>query len=241
MQIGLYLFVARTWVGFAWKIVVLCTLATAAGLFAETVMGTEISSPLHTYYMVIFIVSAPFFAGAMALTRKLVDLQSELARLAGTDLLTGLANRRRFFQETEWAPLTQGQTGAIILLDVDHFKQINDTYGHDVGDTVLVEVARHLEGAVREDDLVARIGGEEFAVYLPKADPMFVHMIAERLVAGLTTSDDTGVHLKVTLSAGLAWHPPLCTMAELLTLADRALYEAKNAGRACFKESRQAA
>ena len=161
--------------------------------------------------------------------------EQTLQRLATTDALTGLANRRAFAQQLD-AALEQAQDGApgmVIMFDLDHFKRVNDTYGHAAGDKVLVHLAQILRGqALREDDLPARLGGEEFAVLLPHTSADDAVAVAERLRLALEHShidSGEGRTIRVTLSAGLA---PLAGDAEhSLALADAALYQAKNSGR----------
>ncbi|WP_433303747.1 diguanylate cyclase [Actinoplanes sp. CA-030573] len=171
-----------------------------------------------------------------------------LARMAGlvhaqrkaaiTDGLTGLRSRRFFEQalhnETNRATRS-GHPVGMLLLDIDFFKKVNDTYGHDGGDRVLVEVAHRVARLVRPGDLVARYGGEEFAILLPGADAGQACEIAERVRRGIAAAPIavTGSRLhQVTVSIGVAFLPAAGVDASSLVLtADRALYAAKNAGR----------
>ncbi|MGD9773440.1 PAS domain-containing protein [Diaphorobacter sp.] len=162
--------------------------------------------------------------------------EQTLQHLATTDALTGLSNRRAFMARLE-AELEQvaegGAPGMVVMLDLDHFKRINDTYGHAAGDRVLVRLAQILRGqGLRQSDLPGRLGGEEFAVLLPGTTPANALAVAERLRLALEQSgidSGEGHIIRVTLSAGLA---PLAGDAEhSLALADAALYEAKNTGR----------
>jgi diguanylate cyclase (GGDEF)-like protein len=161
-------------------------------------------------------------------------LQADLAEEAAKDPLTGLRNRRRFVDDLATRLATaasSGQPMSLILLDVDHFKAINDTHGHAVGDDVLVEVARVLGTHARAEDLV-RYGGEEFVVLLPRLDADTARARAEvlREACARTTFEVEG--LRVTISAGVATSPDHGTTPdELLLAADRALYEAKEGGR----------
>jgi two-component system, cell cycle response regulator len=123
----------------------------------------------------------------------------------------------------------------MLLLDIDHFKQVNDTFGHDGGDRVLVEVAHRLGQTVRPGDLVARYGGEEFTVLLPSTDRRQAKEIAERVrrgVGAVAIAVGEGQLHRVTISVGVAFLPIGTDDARSLVLyADRALYAAKNAGR----------
>ncbi|MEU4557676.1 GGDEF domain-containing protein [Actinoplanes sp. NPDC023936] len=159
-------------------------------------------------------------------------------RLAAiTDGLTGLRSRR-YFEEAlgnESARAERYQLPlSMLLLDIDHFKSVNDTYGHNGGDRVLVEVTHRLRELIRPGDVVARYGGEEFAVLLPATGPEQAREIAERIRRGvnaapIAVSDSRLV--RVTVSVGVAGMPAVATTAELVLTADRALYAAKNAGR----------
>lgn len=162
--------------------------------------------------------------------------EQTLEHLATTDVLTGLANRRAFMVrlEAELALIEQGGPGGmVIMLDLDHFKRVNDTYGHAAGDKVLVHLARLLGGnALRTKDLAGRVGGEEFAVLLPDTSADNAAAIADRLRLALAESlidSGDGRAIQITLSAGVA--PLSADAASSLARADAALYQAKNSGR----------
>jgi diguanylate cyclase (GGDEF)-like protein len=161
-------------------------------------------------------------------------LQADLAEEAAKDPLTGLRNRRRFVDDLTTRLATAAATGqpmSLVLLDVDHFKAINDTHGHAVGDDVLVGVARALSAHARSEDLV-RYGGEEFIVLLPQLDAATARARAEVLRRACAETAFGVEGLRVTISAGVATSPDHgSTPDELLLAADRALYEAKEGGR----------
>jgi len=164
-------------------------------------------------------------------------LQDELERLARTDPLTGLLNRRRMDElgdrEIERS-LRSSAPLAVMLADVDHFKRINDRYGHAVGDEVLVEMAARLQSNVRGGDLVARWGGEEFCVLLVDTDDEGARLAAERVRRAVAQRpfETSAGPLKVTLSLGVvALDDGPARLSGLLRQADAALYTAKHRGR----------
>jgi diguanylate cyclase (GGDEF)-like protein len=177
-------------------------------------------------------------AELQAAQASLSALNVELERLARTDPLTGLANRRRLLEELdrEWArSVRTGQPLSLLLLDLDHFKRVNDEHGHLVGDKVLETVGGILSALVRPQDLPARFGGEELAVLFTNTDLASATIASERLLEGIRShrhADDLGVSFLVTTSGGLArretWDE---TPRDLLARADHALYQAKAAGR----------
>ncbi|CAM2772849.1 GGDEF domain-containing response regulator [Rariglobus hedericola] len=169
---------------------------------------------------------------------KLGEAMRELRRLATRDALTGLLNRRAFdallAEEVDRARRF-GHPLALIILDLDHFKIVNDTYGHPSGDAVLATAARVLESEVRTIDRVARIGGEEFAVLLMETEAKDAFFVARRLVdvmRGKPMTIGKNTTITVTISAGVAALPRYGeSEAAFLAEADKALYTAKNGGR----------
>ena len=163
--------------------------------------------------------------------------ERQLAFLAEHDPLTGLANRRRFDQQLERHVddcRRYGARGAVLMLDLDHFKQVNDTLGHAVGDELLCDVARVLSRRMRSTDLVARLGGDEFAILLPHGDRKAAELVAadvvERIRAEVRGHDDSRGHVSVSLG-GATVEPMHTSASELLSAADAAMYVAKNSGR----------
>jgi diguanylate cyclase (GGDEF)-like protein len=165
----------------------------------------------------------------------LIAANEQLARQALTDELTGLANRRHGTHElarTVSAAVRHGRPLALVRIDVDHFKTINDTHGHESGDRVLAEVARRLARAMRGGDELARWGGDEFVAILPDTDREGAFRAAVRLRESVAeTAVDVGAtEVAVTVSVGWA-HWSGDTPDDLLARADGALYRAKDAGR----------
>jgi len=168
--------------------------------------------------------------------RTLGDFR-RVASQATTDSLTGLANRWTFDEELalEWRRAERvGDPLALILLDIDNFKTINDTHGHQAGDEVLRKVGEVLAASVRQVDLAARYGGEEFAVIVPETDLGGAIDLAERLREALESEEielQNGTHLSVTASFGAAVKGDLPAGEKLVAAADELLYEAKRAGK----------
>ncbi|MFQ5589543.1 MAG: diguanylate cyclase [Phycisphaerae bacterium] len=178
------------------------------------------------------------FNAEMALAHsKLHDANEKLRHMATTDELTGLTNRRASMQRLaeHWMSASRHSDAlACIMLDIDHFKGINDTYGHAVGDLVLKETAGVLRRKARTEEQVCRIGGEEFLVICPRTTESEAAIAAERLCRSVEENKiDTGAHqLSVTISLGVAERrPAMLSPDDLLAVADRALYTAKRDGR----------
>ena len=168
----------------------------------------------------------------------LMERQRELERLTRRDGLTGLFNRNTFVELTEQElarAKRQANPTALLLLDLDFFKRVNDTHGHPAGDEVLRHVAKVLGSTVRSTDLVGRLGGEEFMVLLPGTTPQAAHNLAEKLRAKVQATPPKwqGQALPVTVSIGVSGPPPGSNMQfdQLYALADQALYTAKEQGR----------
>ncbi len=163
---------------------------------------------------------------------RLAGLVGDMRRMATTDGLTGLRTRRYFQDALAHAG---HRDHAVILFDIDHFKRVNDTYGHDAGDRVLREVAARVSGTVRQQDVISRYGGEEFAVLLPHTSPPEAHVAAARIHAAVRATPipvTATESITVTVSVGVACTPTDVTdSARLPLLADKLLYQAKEAGR----------
>lgn len=163
-----------------------------------------------------------------------------ITHLADHDDLCQLLNRRCFTKVlASWLRYSNryGHPGALLFLDLDNFKAINDAYGHDVGDGFLCRVAERLRGAVRDSDAVARWGGDEFVVFLPQADGWAAKQVANKLLDRLGSEPvQVGDHeLEIRTSIGITLFPDLATeVDQLLEQGDRAMYEAKQAGGCCW-------
>lgn len=175
----------------------------------------------------------------LRLRQHLEKQNAELERLANTDYLTNLYNRRSFFHaaEGEFAEaIRDGNPLSISLIDLDFFKQVNDAYGHLVGDQVLVHIAKLIRMFCRIRDVTARYGGEEFIILHPAIDKQNAFQIVDRIRKGVEETPFflNGNQIDVTLSAGVV-DTQMCTdcpqFDDILKLADKALYRAKDAGR----------
>jgi diguanylate cyclase (GGDEF)-like protein len=176
----------------------------------------------------------------MSRTHELHIANKELQLLATTDSLTGLPNRRSMMDWIETEIERAGDTEkplALCMIDVDHFKKINDTYGHATGDRAIIAIANACSEIIRKTDIAARFGGEEFVLLMPQTDLTDACNVAERLrqaIASLTIHSDDAVSFGMTISVGVALFDAQSgadRMSSLLSRADNALYRAKSAGR----------
>ena len=190
---------------------------------------------------------AALFAVAMDVTEQIrreqalnlareraIGLAAEAQKLAMTDPLTGIANRRAtldWLDRLVRASDDAGETLAVLMFDVDHFKRINDGFGHQTGDEVLKSVATLARAQLRAEDVVGRIGGEEFVCILSGLAEKEARGLAERLCRAIADGSKAGGLPRATISVGLAMYRPPDTPAQLLARADAALYEAKQGGR----------
>ena len=169
-----------------------------------------------------------------------------LCELSSRDPLTGLANRRHFelmlAGEVDRVARA-GEPALVLMIDIDHFKKVNDAYGHPAGDEVLKHVAHTLQDCIRPMDTVARFGGEEFAMILPNCPPSFAQAVAERIrirIQSMTIPISPGETVRVTVSLGGAFAPQWVRSSALLWVerADQQLYQAKSEGRnrACLEQ-----
>lgn len=201
-----------------------------------TVFGEMMNFTLFAVGLIILFALATYKVHRLFTERR--QLLQKMEKYANHDTLTGINNRRYFFSLAE--PLVkhhwgQQQSLVVLALDIDHFKQINDTHGHAAGDKVLMQFAQRCQQVLRGHDVFGRIGGEEFAVVLPHTNEEQGLLVAERLrniIAYAPFTLENSIHLKITVSIGLA--SPFKqreTLKALLDAADQALYAAKANGR----------
>ena len=200
--------------------------------------GTELMAPSpaqNLFFLLIFLMITGASFGAFWL--EFQYMQYELSRQAARDLLTGMLNRRSFLIEFE-RELARVRRGSgvlsVAMFDLDHFKRLNDTYGHPAGDEVLRAVAASMQGSIRLPDVLGRYGGEEFVLLMPDANTEAAMSVTERIriAVGLGGVEWNGERLTITLSGGVASFPRDGTNSTaLIAAADAALYTAKRAGR----------
>lgn len=177
---------------------------------------------------------------------RTAELKDQFEQLSTIDELTQLHNRRFFFPQAEAAlsrAVRYGRDFALVILDLDHFKYINDRCGHAFGDRILQDIARILEQQTRVGDVLARLGGEEFVIALPETGIDGVRILTERMLAAIRTHvlEADGAPLHVSASAGigvlgtLRLEPRETLLDRLLNCADQALYASKDAGRDCYR------
>lgn len=181
----------------------------------------QLTTDLYCLIVLLFLTLIARYQGMLAASHQENEL---LELLAHTDPLTGLANRRFMYQQLHQTP-----TAAILLMDLDGFKAINDQFGHDVGDEVLVSVGQTLRQVAGPNAGVARWGGEEFLVMLPDTDPTAAAHTAEAIRAAVAQLD--GLPVRVSISIGLAFAHATRPLQESLNRADQLMYQAKQSGK----------
>lgn len=236
---------ALLWCALSYSLFTTALLALVSGLWTIVAIRTGILWVGPDFDSRSFLVSvrlgvtlmalAPLVVGSVMAARK--DLLNQMRLLAETDAMTGLRNRRSFLEEGK-AVLQDTSKGrqpvTVMMLDIDHFKSINDTHGHDAGDAVLIEFACLLKRNVRPQDEVGRMGGEEFAIILPGSGRETAATVADRInamVRAARISLPSGEEVSITVSTGIHVDETGASLESLLTHADKALYQAKKSGR----------
>jgi diguanylate cyclase (GGDEF)-like protein len=224
-------FVPRGPIDFAYKFVLFCTVIVTVN-YAFNMAWPHPDGLPHLFIILNgFCVGAPFVGFVFLLVRKQLHLQQELTTRSRTDDLTGLSNRRFFLKQTN-ALLDDGVEGVLLIMDADHFKAVNDSYGHQAGDTCLVSIGYRLKRALRTDDVIGRIGGEEFGVFLTNTSLDHTGMVCRDLLMPIPFNGGPDhPHLTVTLSMGASAVRPGVSLDQLMQEADAALYRAKANGR----------
>lgn len=230
---------ASAWIAAARLTVIVISCATVVSVILSTIILDLASNGINEVGLMVSIVM-PLLLGTpimfyLAVGRqRLKQANAELARLASTDWLTDCLNRRAFTQgvEQRLGAIDRAGSrteGALLMIDADHFKTVNDRFGHERGDEALQLIAEAIRGAVREGDLVGRVGGEEFGVFLENADAPTAAGIADGIRAAITAqvfAPGAQVH-PLSVSIGGATFAGAVNLSELFRLADARLYDVK--------------
>lgn len=220
----------------SYLVMVLALAELIVGLYYASQGAERVYSGMIQTAVVTLIVGTPFVVHMMAQNERLTLLMRQLKKISSTDDMTGLLNRKQFLKEVTGRLATNElgrSAGAFLFLDADHFKTLNDTYGHALGDRIIAFLGDRIRASVRSEDLAGRLGGEEFGVFLSNVDSERAKIIADRLrlkvqAAGL----ELGIAgLRLSVSVGIAVHRPGITLQQLMSEADQCLYAAKDAGR----------
>jgi len=218
------------------------TIGSLVMLFDTAQLSKQVQQSLIIGAVAVIIAAASlilffyWFVGRIGARMAVNEIR--LKQMATHDPLTGLFNRRQFnlmLEDSLYLQTRYGRPLSILMIDIDHFKQVNDTYGHPAGDAVLVELAKHLAHQTRTIDRVCRYGGEEFIILLPETDTAGASIFAQRLCEIIASEQwdlGNGTQITVTISIGVASSPDHAdTSKTLVFAADKALYKAKQTGR----------
>tara|TARA_R110002072_G_scaffold300253_1_gene477209 strand:+ start:115 stop:879 length:765 start_codon:yes stop_codon:yes gene_type:complete len=225
----------RSQLGLVVKAILLVASFTAVDYIVSDLAHSMTDESELVSLLVTFLIGAPFAFGIMTIMIAQRKLKERLLFLSETDQLTGLPNRSAFFARADKL-LDEGQNSAVLMIDVDNFKHINDTYGHYAGDVALAQIGRHLRKNLRAEDAVGRIGGEEFAVLLKDGEFSAVDRttskICDTIMIDTRRATDTALQpFAVTFSIGAVIALPGQKLIDLMKFADEALYQAKSSGR----------
>jgi diguanylate cyclase len=215
-------------------VVVALTLPHALGTLGSTSLGDGLFFPLQAYLAYAVLIAALyFFADIRQRAFTMEEAARTMRRLANTDALTGLANRRQA-EEQLTRELRRaeryGRPFSVLVMDIDHFKALNDRHGHLAGDDVLVDLARRIERMVRAADTIARWGGEEFLLIAPETVADDAARVAD-MIRRHIDENAMADRYRMTISIGVASYRPGDTVQSIIARADAALYLAKRAGR----------
>ncbi len=220
-------------------------IATALSMLCIVVVNNYLAVPysdnaIATAMVGLVYLSAFFHAyssRSISFYRRMLEYNKELTFLANHDPLTGVMNARAYYEVcNSLIELSKRESTsfAVLFVDLDHFKKINDQHGHDAGDQVLKDVSTCLKNHVRHSDVIGRVGGEEFSIFLPNTDLIGAEQVAEKLrfeIEALMPRIHSGP-IRTTASIGVAIsHTPTPTMANIQRQADQAMYQAKQQGR----------
>ncbi len=215
-----------------YKPVAVFAVVYAIRFATETLVSGFDVSRLTDEIIITAIVASPFLVVGMAIVTHMEKLHSQLADLAATDMLTDLPNRRAFMAAFRTA-IDAKEDWHMLIIDVDHFKRVNDKFGHAVGDQALIRVASHLRQHARMDDKIGRLGGEEFGMLVRDRVGAEIEALGETLTKPFSFNvPDNNNSLSLSVSVGATPLRSSDTIEAAFVRADRALYDAKLAGRA---------
>lgn len=218
----------------------LCCIAFAFAFdsYSFTERTWRLGATPKNNFIIPLLIAPPFFFYLLSKLRQLAIAHEQLMVIASTDGLTACLNRVAFTTLVD-AYLERvdrqerRREGALLLMDVDHFKNVNDSFGHDAGDEALRLIAHSVRSTLREVDLFGRMGGEEFSVFLPGIPPDRTFVVAERIREAVRSTDfrPQGASYNLSISIGAVSYGRATTFSELYKQADKELYEAKSKGR----------
>lgn len=198
-------------------------------------INTHEAIPMLWFYLLLALLINCSMIGA-AIMRLILKVR----QYANNDPLTQILNRRAAFREiAQLQAVTSHQPFAVLLIDLDHFKHVNDTLGHDAGDKALIATSQRLAESLTNNEILCRYGGEEFLIYLNNVSPEQAYSLAETLLHTLANPPFTwaGSSITITASIGLAHSSKIASFTDLLHQADLAMYQAKAAGRNCVRSA----
>lgn len=217
--------------GWVFRSLLFLTLIFLVDLLHEVLLYGKLRDPLVEYIPSAVLVGGPFMLMGLALISHLDRLHKRLEYVSSTDMLTKLPNRRAFMKGA--TEMLNQSGGSLVMLDVDHFKRVNDTYGHQAGDECLAIVAKHIGEAVEDNESCGRLGGEEFAILLADENLVVAESRMKCLVGPFQIClKEQEIAFEVTLSIGMVAATRGSDLATALAGADEALYKSKSAGRA---------
>ena len=227
-----WMFAIQDWRGALKRIAAISVALILIGRGMEYAIPSEMIAPFYISAMRTLLTLMPFMFVVFYIVTQLELTRLTLVHSANTDMLTGLRNRAAFFEQATRAHEVTGGS-VLLMIDADFFKRVNDLYGHAAGDHTLRAIARRLRSMVREEDIIGRLGGEEFAILLPGITLAQAVQIGVRMSKGLDVALEPDGHLlAMTLSVGAVEMPADMTLDTALIHADEALYRAKSLGRA---------
>lgn len=231
----------QAWLWIFRKTLLMTGLSVVISVIATVVFMATFSAGVNMPGLLISIVMPICLGGPMIFTfaigtERMRYANEQLARLATLDGLTGLLNRRAFASAVEKYCLGPHRRGVLLVIDVDHFKSVNDRFGHDQGDEALREIARTLSLTIAGPGLVGRLGGEEFGIFLPDMDLIGAEVVADEVRRAIATIEfmPEGVACPLSVSIGGASHQKPTPFRTLYREADERLYSAKQQGRDCI-------